>query len=326
MSIFCHACAILHLQTFPMREQSTGQIYIILVAIWILWVPHSPAQAQKTSQSVPQKPAFEKSQTPPKEKSEAPQENRVSIELPPPLPREKPIFGVWSEKEIRAAQTLCSQVLESWKIIAKPLPAIADYDKCGDPAPLLVSEIYTSWQGKQVPVKISPPATLNCKMAGKTARWLNASVQKAADEFFSQPITTIFNVASYHCRKRYNALIGKMSEHAFANALDISTFQLQDGSKISLIKDWVKEQPQNVKEEKAAKAVEPVQAGATPPSPNPVAAPAQIKEPANSIFLKTIHKGACVDFSTVLGPKANAAHADHFHLDLGRNGRYQICE
>jgi len=50
------------------------------------------------------------------------------------------------------------------------------------------------------------------------------------------------------------------------------------------------------------------------------------KEGAQSVFLKKIHKGACTGFSTVLGPEANAAHADHFHLDLGRNGRYQICE
>ncbi len=46
-------------------------------------------------------------------------------------------------------------------------------------------------------------------------------------------------------------------------------------------------------------------------------------------FLVTVHKAACSLFSTVLGPDANAAHHDHFHLDLGCHGKdckYLICE
>ena len=34
-------------------------------------------------------------------------------------------------------------------------------------------------------------------------------------------------------------------------------------------------------------------------------------------FLARVHKGACRIFSVTLGPEYNAAHADHFHFDMG---------
>jgi len=43
-------------------------------------------------------------------------------------------------------------------------------------------------------------------------------------------------------------------------------------------------------------------------------------------FLKRLHHGACSVFSTVLGPEANEAHRDHFHLDMKeRKGAAGIC-
>jgi hypothetical protein len=41
--------------------------------------------------------------------------------------------------------------------------------------------------------------------------------------------------------------------------------------------------------------------------------PATTKEAA---FLKRLHGGSCTLFATVLGPEANDAHKDHFHLDM----------
>jgi hypothetical protein len=43
-------------------------------------------------------------------------------------------------------------------------------------------------------------------------------------------------------------------------------------------------------------------------------------------FLKRLHHGSCSVFSTVLGPEANEAHRDHFHLDMKeRKGAAGIC-
>jgi hypothetical protein len=74
-----------------------------------------------------------------------------------------------------------------------------------------------------------------------------------------------------------------MSEHAYANAIDIGGFRLQDGSIVSVLKGWN---------------------GAL--------------EEQN--FLREVHGGACNHFATVLGPGV-AFHHDHLHMDLARHGR-----
>jgi len=119
---------------------------------------------------------------------------------------------VWTPKEIEKAEKLCGKVLTKWTLEAKQLPPLMGLETCGDPAPLLVSQIIVDVGGKSVPVKISPPATLNCKMTDKIAHWLTHTVQPATKEYFNSHVKKIHNVASYHCRKRYNAFKGKMSE------------------------------------------------------------------------------------------------------------------
>jgi hypothetical protein len=43
-------------------------------------------------------------------------------------------------------------------------------------------------------------------------------------------------------------------------------------------------------------------------------------------FLREIHEAACGTFGTVLGPEANEAHRDHFHLDMARRRSKSFCE
>ena len=48
-----------------------------------------------------------------------------------------------------------------------------------------------------------------------------------------------------------------------------------------------------------------------------------------SRWLMALRVSACGYFTTVLGPGANAAHAEHYHFDLGMHGKsgsYRICE
>nr|WP_244505655.1 extensin family protein [Methyloceanibacter stevinii] len=39
-----------------------------------------------------------------------------------------------------------------------------------------------------------------------------------------------------------------------------------------------------------------------------------------------MHGDACKVFWTVLGPEANAAHRDHFHLDMRKRRYVRICQ
>ena len=47
---------------------------------------------------------------------------------------------------------------------------------------------------------------------------------------------------------------------------------------------------------------------------------------AASAFLHEVHDEACGIFGTVLGPDANDAHHDHFHLDMKERKYRSICE
>lgn len=63
----------------------------------------------------------------------------------------------------------------------------------------------------------------------------------------------------------------------------------------------------------ASKSAAPPPAVASPPSPQ-------------AQFLRKVHQGACKIFGTVLGPEANDAHRNHFHLDLAARRRTSFCQ
>lgn len=43
-------------------------------------------------------------------------------------------------------------------------------------------------------------------------------------------------------------------------------------------------------------------------------------------FLRQVHAAACSTFGTLLGPEANAAHRNHFHLDMAERKSGNYCE
>jgi hypothetical protein len=66
-------------------------------------------------------------------------------------------------------------------------------------------------------------------------------------------------------------------------------------------------------------------AGATPVAAKGVALdPGKLAPEAR--FLRESFKGACQVFGTVLGPEANEAHRDHFHLDMKARKKSAYCE
>ncbi len=129
------------------------------------------------------------------------------------------------------------------------------------------------------PASVAP----SCPMATGLLIWQAQIVQPQAQEIFGAKVTKIETFGSYSCRRMYGRSEGAWSEHATANALDVSGFVLSDGRRISVLGDWFGG------DEKA-------------------------------LFLKRVRDGACELFSTTLSPDYNAAHADHLHLDLADRG------
>ena len=202
---------------------------------------------------------------------------KAAMPLPPPLTK-------WSKQEILSAQKKCQSLLKNIDVTVKPIKPIR-FNACGTPAPLKVSAVSAVLSKK---VSISPPATLNCAMTARLAKWIETKLQPLATEHLSSRVKMIHNVASYSCRNRYNNANKKLSEHALANAFDIAGFTLENGQVVSVLKHWPEEEGQE-----------------------------------KSAFLKAVHKSACKTFVVVLGPEANEAHKNHFHFDLGR---YPVCE
>jgi hypothetical protein len=141
-------------------------------------------------------------------------------------------------------------------------------------------------------VTLQPPALLRCPMIPQVERWLAQVVDPAARFHFGQPIAEITVAASYSCRPMNNVSGARLSEHGYANALDVSRFKLANGEVITVKRGW-----NGTSRERA--------------------------------FLRDVHDGACNDFTTVLGPNYDSNHRDHFHVDLahhGHDGLKRICK
>jgi hypothetical protein len=120
----------------------------------------------------------------------------------------------------------------------------------------------------------------SCPLAAAWEIFRHNTLQQAAEKHFKQPVTSVEHLGTYACRNVYNR--ERLSEHARANAIDITAFVLADGIRVSVVRDW-----------------------------------SNSRQSQKAAFLRDIHQGACQAFNVVFGPDYNAAHANHFHFDMG---------
>jgi len=226
----------------------------------------------------------------------------------------------WTEKEIKAALAQCVQALAPITADVSPLNPIRSGD-CGTPAPVLVKSIGGSHR-----VSFDPPLVLDCAMVVGLNRWLKDSVQPAAKEVFSSSVSAIIG-SSYACRNVYNLPNGHLSQHAFANAIDLPVFVLANGRKVDVTHGWGPTQrdliaataSKNTSKHSPSDVVKisttPAQSAAAKIETGAVSA-ADPNAAAVGKFLRLAHDGGCKIFSTVLGPEYNDVHRTHLHLDL----------
>jgi hypothetical protein len=136
-------------------------------------------------------------------------------------------------------------------------------------------------------VALSPPATLQCSMAESVARWSNDIIQVSAKQFLGELPLKILIGTSYACRTQNGQVSAKLSEHAFANGLDVMGFALSGNRSVMI--------------------------GAT-------------LENQQALFAAEVRQKACTYFTTVLGP-GDAEHGNHLHVDQRqRSGNIRICQ
>jgi len=126
--------------------------------------------------------------------------------------------------------------------------------------------------------------SLRCPAMLAFLLWERHVLLPAAQAHFEKKPASIKHLGTYACRPIAGRSGRRLSQHAFANAIDIASVTL-GGETVSVLRDW---------DDTGEKGR----------------------------FLRDLRAGACRMFSAVLSPDYNAAHANHFHFDLGR---WTVC-
>lgn len=140
-------------------------------------------------------------------------------------------------------------------------------------------------------VALTPGTQITCSAALALARWIKNTVVPAAGALGEGVrLAEISHSATYFCRARNGAPNGQPSEHATDAAIGIHAFSFVNHENVSV----------------------------TPRTGEGTMVKA---------FQKAVRAGACLYFTTVLGPGSDKYHSDHLHLDVkGREGGFRLCQ
>ncbi|WP_121645335.1 extensin family protein [Notoacmeibacter ruber] len=140
-------------------------------------------------------------------------------------------------------------------------------------------------------VEVNPSTSITCDAALAMARWVRSVVQPSAAAFGPDVrVSAINHGSTYICRRRNNKPTGKLSEHAKGKAIDVMSFSFEGHKPLPIV-------------------------------------PRAGKGTMEEAFQRTVQAGACLQFTTVLGPGSDEYHNDHLHLDvIERSSGYRLCQ
>ena len=167
---------------------------------------------------------------------------------------------------------VCFPALDKAGVLYTPLDDAPKGEKCG---------LYNALTLDRTLTPYSATLRMTCGEAAALYVWERHVARPAAVDILGSPIARIETYGSFACRNI--ARSNRRSQHASANALDLAGFRLEDGTRITVARDW------NGDDDKAH-------------------------------FLRDVKAAACNVFKITLSPEYNAAHHDHFHVDMGGFG------
>jgi hypothetical protein len=167
-----------------------------------------------------------------------------------------------------ANEAYCIMRLEKLDADYKPAPFMT-LDGCGNEFAVRASRIGGS--------KLKNAPLMSCSLAEAVAEWEKDVLQPAALEHLGKRVRRIQHLGTYNCRK-IRGSGRRMSQHAYA--IDVSCFVLADGARVSLERDWA-------------------------------------REDANGRFLRALKQPTCDAFNVMLTSDKDALHKNHFHSDVG---------
>ena len=148
-----------------------------------------------------------------------------------PVPRERPpiLEDQSSTPKIESERSPCQlQLLEIAEF--KPQPPITGPGECAATDVVNVNAVLLPGNQRVV---FSPIVTLQCSMAEAVAHWIRDDVAPTLDSL-GMSLRGIETLESFGCRS-FNGISGaKLSEHGHANALDVRSLKLANGTIIEL--------------------------------------------------------------------------------------------
>ena len=134
-------------------------------------------------------------------------------------------------------------------------------------------------------IKYSKNPLLTCQMAIAMADFERVA-QEEAQRIMGSPITSIDHMGTYNCREM--ALYDMISEHSFANGIDLKTFHFKNGESADVLAHF---KPRE----------------------------ADIEDP-RALFMRSLANRLYDEqvFSVVVTPYFDAIHRNHIHVDLAR--------
>ena len=127
-------------------------------------------------------------------------------------------------------------------------------------------------------VSLSSSFLASCPLALSSALFVSQQARPLTKTLMGRELTRIDHLGSFACRNIYHRADARRSEHASAEALDISAFRLAGGERVTVLKGWTSAKTQP--------------------------------------WLQALLAASCGYYGNGLGPDYNAAHANHFHLGM----------
>jgi hypothetical protein len=148
-----------------------------------------------------------------------------------PLPRQRPeiVPDERSPAKSDVAPSSC-QVRLGELAVFTPLEPITGPGECTATDVVTVDALFLPGKHRVV---FSPPATLRCPMAEAVAQWITKDVAPTIASLGTS-LRSIETLDSFDCRPRNGIAGAQISEHGHANALDVRSFTLTNGSIVEL--------------------------------------------------------------------------------------------
>jgi hypothetical protein len=151
-----------------------------------------------------------------------------------PLPRPRPVEAATAPDaappQEPAPPSACRLRLTADLAIAPSLPSLVDAGECAVEDLVRLEAIVLTDKTR---VAVTPPATMRCTFAEAIVQWVREDVAPAVRSL-DAALKSIDNYASYDCRGRNRVVGAKLSEHGKANALDIRSLRLANGTSVGL--------------------------------------------------------------------------------------------